>query len=45
MALRVASVHEVSGGKITRWCDYWDMSVLAAAAPQWWFEHVVQGWK
>jgi limonene-1,2-epoxide hydrolase len=45
MALPVASVHEVVNGKITRWCDYWDMNVLTAAAPQWWFEHVMQGWK
>ncbi len=45
MGLHVASVHEVSGGKITRWTDYWDMNVLTAAAPQWWFDHVLQGWK
>ena len=31
--------------RITRWCDYWDMNVLVAAAPQWWFEHVLAGWK
>jgi limonene-1,2-epoxide hydrolase len=45
MALNVASVHEIRDGRISRWCDYWDMSVLTAAAPQWWFEHVMQGWK
>ena len=45
MALPVASVHELSGGRITRWCDYWDMNVLVAAAPPWWFEHVMAGWK
>jgi limonene-1,2-epoxide hydrolase len=45
MALDVASVHEIRGGKIIRWCDYWDMNVLTAAAPQWWFEHVMQGWR
>ncbi len=45
MALHVASVHEVRGGKITKWRDYWDMNVLTAAAPAWWFEHVMQGWK
>jgi len=45
MALQVASVHELTDGKITRWCDYWDMNVLVASAPQWWFEHVMQGWK
>jgi len=45
MALDVASVHEISDGRITRWCDYWDMNVLTNAAPAWWFEHVLQGWK
>ena len=43
--LPVASVHEVRDGRITRWCDYWDMNVLVAAAPPWWFEHVLLGWK
>ena len=45
MALPVASVHELAGGRIMRWCDYWDMNVLVAAAPPWWFEHVMVGWK
>jgi len=45
MALNVASVHEIRAGKITSWRDYWDMAVLTAAAPQWWFDHVLQGWK
>ncbi len=45
MALPVTSVHEVREGKITRWTDYWDMAALVGAAPQWWFEHVMQGWK
>ncbi|HWD56006.1 MAG TPA: limonene-1,2-epoxide hydrolase family protein [Acidimicrobiales bacterium] len=45
MALPVASVHELAGGRITRWRDYRDMNVLVAAAPPWWFEHVIAGWK
>jgi ketosteroid isomerase-like protein len=45
MALPVTSVHEVRDGRITRWTDYWDMAALVAAAPPWWFEHVMQGWK
>lgn len=45
MALQVASVHELRGGKIARWCDYWDMNLLTSSAPQWWFEHVASGWK
>ena len=45
MALPVTLVHEISEGRITRWTDYWDMAALVTAAPQWWFEHVLQGWK
>jgi limonene-1,2-epoxide hydrolase len=45
MALQVATIHEISDGRITMWRDYWDMNVLTNAAPQWWFEHVMQGWK
>ncbi len=44
MALPVTSVHEITDATITRWTDYWDMAALVAAAPQWWFEHVMQGW-
>lgn len=45
MALPVLSVHELVDGRIRRWTDYWDMNTLVEAAPQWWFEHVMQGWK
>ncbi|HMD44549.1 MAG TPA: nuclear transport factor 2 family protein [Acidimicrobiales bacterium] len=45
MALPVVSVHELRDGTITRWWDYWDMAVLVAAAPGWWFEHVMKGYK
>jgi limonene-1,2-epoxide hydrolase len=45
MALPVLSVHELVDGRIVRWTDYWDMNTLVAAAPPWWFEHVMQGWK
>jgi len=45
MALPVTSVHELRDGKITRWTDYWDMALLVSSAPQWWFEHVMEGWK
>ena len=45
MALPVASVHELRDGKIARWTDYWDMALLVSSAPQWWFEHVMGGWK
>jgi len=45
LALPVMSVHELRDGKIVRWTDYWDMAALVNAAPAWWFEHVLQGWK
>jgi limonene-1,2-epoxide hydrolase len=45
MALPVLSVHELVDGRIVRWTDYWDMNTLVAAAPKWWFDHVLQGWK
>jgi limonene-1,2-epoxide hydrolase len=43
--LPFVSVHEVSDGKIVRWWDYWDMSTLMNAAPQWWVEHIMEGYK
>ena len=43
--LPVATVHQVEGGRIARWTDYWDLGLLMGAAPQWWIEHVMQGWK
>ena len=45
MALPVLSVHELVDGRIVRWTDYWDMGTLVAAAPQWWFHEIMQGWK
>ena len=32
-------------GAITRWWDYWDMGTLMNAAPQWWVEHIMQGYE
>ena len=43
--LPIASVVEISGSKISRWIDYWDMQTLLNVAPGWWVEHVMQGWK
>jgi limonene-1,2-epoxide hydrolase len=43
--LPFVSVHEMEGGKIRRWFDYWDMQTLMNAAPQWWIEHIMQGYK
>ena len=32
-------------GLITRWWDYWDMTTLMNAAPEWWLTHVMTGYK
>jgi len=44
MRLPFVSVHELRGAKISRWTDYWDMQTLVNAAPQAWFDHVMQGY-
>ena len=43
--LPIASIVEVSDGKISRWVDYWDMQTLLGVAPGWWIEQVMKGWK
>ena len=43
--VRFCSVHEVRDGKVERWWDYVDIGQLMAAAPQWWIEHIMQGYK
>lgn len=43
--LPIASVVEVSGDKISRWVDYWDMQTFLNSAPAWWLEQVMQGWR
>jgi len=45
IGLPVATVHEVVDGKIVRWTDYWDLGLLMGAAPAWWVEHIMGGWK
>jgi limonene-1,2-epoxide hydrolase len=43
--LPIASIVEISAGKISRWVDYWDMQTLLGAAPDWWIEQIMKGWK
>lgn len=43
--LPFVSVQEVRDGTITRWYDYWDLQTLLGAAPAWWIEHIMVGWK
>jgi ketosteroid isomerase-like protein len=44
-ALPFVSVHELRDGRISRWTDYWDLQTLLGAAPQWWLDHIMQGWR
>ena len=43
--LPIASIVEISGGKIARWVDYWDLQALLGVAPGWWVEKIMKGWK
>lgn len=44
VTLPFVSVHELRGGAILRWWDYWDLGTLMNAAPDWWIAHVAQGY-
>lgn len=43
--LRFCSVHEINDNKIDRWWDYFDLGGLMNAAPVWWVEHIMVGYK
>ena len=43
--VRFCSVHEVRNAMVERWWDYVDLGQLVAAAPAWWLEHVMKGYK
>jgi ketosteroid isomerase-like protein len=44
--VRFVSVHEIDAeGRITRWWDYPDLQGLLAAAPQWWLDHIFEGYQ
>jgi limonene-1,2-epoxide hydrolase len=45
VVLPFVSVHVLDGGTIIRWSDYWDLQTLLGGAPQWWIEHIMQGWQ
>ena len=45
VVLPFVSVFDLRNGKITRWWDYWDLGTLMNAAPQWWVEHIMQGYQ
>ncbi|HEX8802951.1 MAG TPA: limonene-1,2-epoxide hydrolase family protein, partial [Acidimicrobiales bacterium] len=44
VTLPFASVMDVAGGKVTRWWDYFDLTTLMGAAPQWWLDHIAAGY-
>ncbi len=44
VTLPFVSVHELHQGAIVRWWDYWDLQTLMNAAPDWWIEHIMQGY-
>lgn len=45
VTLPFTSVMEVADGQVTRWWDYFDLSTLMNAAPEWWVEHISGGYK
>jgi hypothetical protein len=44
VVLPFISVHEISDDRIVRWHDYWDLTTLMNTAPQWWIEHIMNGY-
>jgi limonene-1,2-epoxide hydrolase len=44
VTLPFVSVQELSDATIVRWWDYWDLQTLMGAAPDWWIEHIMQGY-
>jgi ketosteroid isomerase-like protein len=36
------TIHELAGGKIRLWRDYWDLNTLMAAVPKWWIEAIAR---
>ena len=46
VTLPFVSIMELDdGGAVTRWWDYWDLGTVMNAAPAWWLEHVMVGYK
>jgi limonene-1,2-epoxide hydrolase len=44
VTLPFVSVHQLRDGAIIRWWDYWDLQTLMNTAPDWWIEHIMQGY-
>jgi len=43
--LRFCSVMDISDGKVDRWWDYFDLAAIMNAAPAWWVEQIMVGYK
>ena len=44
VTLPFVSVQQLRDGQIVRWWDYWDLSTLMNAAPDWWIEDIAKGY-
>jgi ketosteroid isomerase-like protein len=45
VTIKFVSAQELRDGLIVRWWDYPDLQKLLGAAPQWWIEHIMQGYR
>lgn len=45
VALPFVSVMELRDGMLIRWWDYFNLATLLDGAPQWWLEHIAQGYR
>ena len=44
VTIKFVSAQELRDGAIVRWWYYPDLQKLLAAAPQWWLDHIMQGY-
>lgn len=42
--IKFVSAQELRDGLIVRWWDYPDLAKLLDAAPQWWLDHIMEGY-
>jgi ketosteroid isomerase-like protein len=44
VSLPFVSVHRFRAGQIVQWRDYWNWDTLMSSVPQWWLDHIAQGY-
>ena len=44
VSLPFVSIHRLRDGKIVLWRDYWNWNTLMDGVPQWWLDHIAQGY-